>query len=372
MDEERMDQKITERWNDYVMFGGETEVLNFFKHYYQDRKGHLLFIIGKGFDPRMNNMLRLFLKTELSINLTCLLVDFPSSEESEYQEFIDRNIKEFENLAVGHFDVESISANFSEGSTKGNLLLRKKLETISFNDYSDVILDVSSLPKAVYFNIVKYVYDNVTDDHHTNVFVAASENVKIDESIQEARGDEVEPIIGFRADWDRTSTMNKNRVMICLLGEGKQDVLSYLFAKDNVSDVYPVLPFPSDNPRRNDDLLLEYSRFLNKEFRVEPQNIIYAHESNPFELYRILSRFKREYGATLQLIPEEVVYHVAILTSKLLSIGALLFGLENPEDVLIYNISAVDYTINNKENLFKLNGDSKPFLMWIKGEAYDK
>ena len=367
-----MDQEIKDKWNDYVMFGGHDEISEFFKHYYERRKGHLLFIIGKGFDPRMNNILQLLLATETSIKLTCLLVDFPSSEVSEYQDFIDKNIAEFVNLSEGHFDILPISASFSEGTTKGNLLLRKKLETISFSDYSDIILDVSSLPKAVYFNIVKYVCEIIKDDQHSNVFVAASENVKIDESIQEARGDEVEPILGFMADWNRTSMMNKNRVMICLLGEGKQDVLSDLFAKDNVSDVYPVLPFPSENPRRNDDLLLEYSRFLSKESRVEPQNIIFAHESNPFELYRILSRFKREYGATLRLIPEDVVYHVAILTSKLLSIGALLFGLENPEDVLIYDISAVDYTIIDKGNLFILNKDSKPYLMWIKGEAYDK
>ena len=136
--------------------------------------------------------------------------------------------------------------------------------------------------------------------------------------------------------------------------------------------MFPVFPFPSKNPRLSDDLLLKYREFFAEKQFVEPQNITYADEQNPFELYRIVSNMISGHQATFKPISENVCFGVALLTSKLLSLGALLVGLENNNCVTIYNVSASSYEIGDPVAFEKLNESSEPFLLWITGEAYSE
>ena len=135
--------------------------------------------------------------------------------------------------------------------------------------------------------------------------------------------------------------------------------------------MFPVLPFPSKDPRHSDDLLLSYHEFFtNKQF-TEPQNITYADEQNPFELYRIVSNMIQGHQMTFKPISDHVCFGIALLTSKLLSLGALLIGLEYNHCVAIYNVSSTNYEIENATDIEQINQDSEPFLMWITGEAYN-
>ena len=80
----------------------------------------------------------------------------------------------------------------------------------------------------------------------------------------------------------------------------------------------------------------------------------------------------REHKKTLKPISENVCFGIALLTSKLLSLGGLLIGLEFNDYVAIYNVSSRDYNIESAKVLKDLNKDSKPFLLWITGEAYSE
>ncbi|MGQ7370456.1 hypothetical protein ACTGW3_12865, partial [Streptococcus suis] len=59
------------------------------------------------------------------------------------------------------------------------------------------------------------------------------------------------------------------------------------------------------------------------DFRVEPANILYASEYNPFEAYRQIYGAIRRYRDSLSDLGGCKVY-VSPLSSKLLSVGALL------------------------------------------------
>lgn len=132
-----------------------------------------------------------------------------------------------------------------------------------------------------------------------------------------------------------------------------------------------MLPFPSKNPRRSDNLLLEYNEIFRDILELEPQKIAYAHEQNPFELYNILNQLILNYKASLLPLNKKICFGISILTSKLLSLGALLTALEHRDEVAIFNVSAEDYKINMKtEEFIRLNDKSEPFLMWIMGDAY--
>jgi len=82
-------------------------------------------------------------------------------------------------------------------------------------------------------------------------------------------------------------------------------------------------PFPSREPRRGDRIIEGHQRILFDEFRVEPRNILYASEYNPFEAYRqVFNAIDRYRAALVEL--EDCRVFVSPLSSKLLSIGALL------------------------------------------------
>lgn len=49
------------------MYRQNEKLVEFWKEYYKDKSGaKVLFLLGKGFDPRMNNILKLFLENNLS------------------------------------------------------------------------------------------------------------------------------------------------------------------------------------------------------------------------------------------------------------------------------------------------------------------
>lgn len=49
---------MKKRWESYVMYRQNKKLVEFWKEYYKDRSAvKVLFLLGKGFDPRMNNIL---------------------------------------------------------------------------------------------------------------------------------------------------------------------------------------------------------------------------------------------------------------------------------------------------------------------------
>ena len=70
---------MNKRWESYVMYHQNQELVKFWKEYYQDKPdAKVLFLLGKGFDPRMNNILKLFLENNPGRKLDCVAFDFRS------------------------------------------------------------------------------------------------------------------------------------------------------------------------------------------------------------------------------------------------------------------------------------------------------
>lgn len=105
-------------------------------------------------------------------------------------------------------------------------------------------------------------------------------------------------------------------------------------------------------------------------YKVEPQNLLYAPERDPFELYNRLEKLMQDYKDTLQLIEGQICFGFALLTSKLLALGVLLIGLKYEDEVQVYNVNSSKYDIADKRKILDANKHSEPFLMWINGEPY--
>src|SRR6516225_4022519 len=87
------------------------------------------------------------------------------------------------------------------------------------------------------------------------------------------------------------------------------------------------LKFLLRNPRRADDLLVEYTEPLFRSRRTPATNILHVHESQPFEAYRQLLGAMQRYQRSLQVLGGSRLV-VTPLSSKLITLGAGLASFE--------------------------------------------
>lgn len=201
--------------------------------------------MGKGFDPRMNNNIKLLTNTVGTLNMECLLVDFPYTGTPIYKDLIEQNRTELMALSSEYnFEVKNeVRADFSGQWESGIKNLCSTLAEIDFMDVNDIIVDISSLPRSIYFNILRTLYSKFQDSD-VNLFTMVSENVAMDNAITEKSYKEVSPIWGFNAKLGRASLIGNLNISIPLIGEGKTDVLRKIITEFQADDVCPVLPFP--------------------------------------------------------------------------------------------------------------------------------
>lgn len=367
---------MNKRWESYVMYRQKKKLIDFWNEFYKDKEHpQVLFLLGKGFDPRMNNILKLFLSTVSDARLECVAFDFPiAGADTETQKLYNLNVEELGRIQKEYgFPLESIKIDTTLKWDKSITMMSRQIGDKDLSQYNDVILDVSSLPRAFYFNIAKVLFKKLKDDKTKNLFFAVSENVKVDNGIEKThQTDNIDALRGFKSMLSVEAILDRVNILIPLIGENGVELLNSIYTDFKPHDMFPVLPFPSKNPRRSDDLLQEYHDFFEEKRFLEPQSITYADEQNPFELYRIVSNMMCEHKRTLKPISKNVCFGIALLTSKLLSLGGLLLGLEHNNSIAIYNVSSTNYTIKDAAELVKLNSESDPFLLWITGEAYNE
>ena len=366
-----MDVKKINRWRSYAFFRGADEIKELCSGYFSTRHSHLLFVLGCGFDPRMNNVFYQLLESRCFEKISCILIDYPAETESEETVMYKKNFNQFkmlcENYGIERIDVKDEHAHDVE---RRIMFIIQHLRTRDYAIYDDIIIDVSAMPKAIYFNVCRFFYKKC-EEEKKNLLFSVSENVKIDSLIDDIAGDEIYPIHGFGKHYLMESNLDKRSVLIPLLGERHVNELLKIYENFRPVDVCPILPFPSQNPRRSEDLLISHMQLFKRLDIDEPQNFTYADERNPFELYGILCDLINNYRKTLSPITDCVCFGIATLTSKLMSLGALLVGLEQADDISYYSSSPVSYSVKDQDELWRINNESESFIMWITGEAYE-
>lgn len=352
-------------WDSYVMIEGDAEVASFWND--PDRpQGRTLLMMGEGFDPRMNNVLKAF--AEAYIEFDCINIIYGNRQKSPNRNMVDRNVED-RNALIDRFHIPFKEYHLRVGSShdlnRGVKLMNLEVNSM-IEGYQNVIVDISALPKVLYFNLVNAIRN---DQSHLNLFIVVSENAEIDRNIKYLNfGDDITPMVNFNPGIGLEAEPDRLKLLIPLLGENGTEKCDLIMRQFDPDEIYPVVPYPSIDPFRTDTIIREYREL----FRLEDakENIIYAHERNPFELYRMLSKFIKLEDEILDKVKREACYGIALLSSKLLSVGALLIAMENPDEVAIYNVISRDYGIE-KMDFKEMNKKSTTFLMWIEGEAYN-
>lgn len=330
-------------WDQYVFRRGP-EVHELWDSLYDKRELKILYITGRGFDIRAQSVMRDCIAGIQQADTTVvsahmLLVGFEEYRLDEnLQRLTDENAKSLESSFSALGSSESISigtaGNGEEVSASHALRLGTDAVLERVTDHTDIILDVSSLPRVIYLALMTSLLNLLVPDktssgalvaNKVNFQVLVAEDADLDARIHaEDPSSDAVFVPGFSAAMQAESVQEWPLVWFPILGENRVNQLQQIMKSTVIpadAEICPVLPHPSRNPRRADQLLLEYMVPLFHSRKTPTSNILYVHESHPFAAYRQLFRAMDRYRKSMAILGGCRLV-VTPFSSKLITIGA--------------------------------------------------
>ncbi|MBZ5524802.1 MAG: hypothetical protein LAP21_21395 [Acidobacteriia bacterium] len=378
-----MKPPLKDRWASYVQLSGDSLGTFLQEHLgTQDRNKTSCLIVGKGFDPRMLSGATALSQVLDPKQLAIIMLVFDegaTSPSRKYDDLVQKNVDTLTKMVPAGKIQERKVAMFSP---EGRRITSRSAEAVfrsvdEFRGFSDIFVDVSSLPRSVYFPAVAkllHLLDGVRDGAVPNLFVMVSENAELDRRvIEEGIDEDADYIHPFRGAVERESAAGRPKVWFPLLGENQGVQLTRIYDLINPAEICPLLPSPSMDPRRGDNLVVEYRELLFDQLRVETRNFIHACETNPFEAYRQLRRAILHYAEALEPLGGSNAV-ISANSSKLLSVGALLAAYELKRDgaaIAIAHVEAHGYVLKDSgDDLDRLASESRLQCLWLSGSCY--
>lgn len=376
----------TLQWDPYVLIKND-KIKSFWQNILNNNES-TLFILAKGFDPRMNSFTDEIIDS-FNLNTKFAIIDIEGNQ-GPYKDLTSDNWTKLEgklNLKKVKYEIHNLEMWKPKQNSKTRVGPNKAIDLVNnglIKGFKNIVIDISSMPRAIYFSLITAILDLSKKQNSegiiTNVFINVVESPLIDEAItSEGVDDKAEfvPRLGgkfmLESDLSDLEGGEKPKIWIPVLGENQKYKLAKIEEIVQPKIICPVLPFPSNRPRRTDDLVLEYREILFDNWLVEQENIIFASESNPFELYRHLMKTAERYFEAFKPIGGCKIA-VSSLSSKLLSIGILLTSYEmyriNDKAVGLIHVGGSEYDFD-KEKLKKyMKGNENLITLWIDGEPY--
>ena len=363
------------RWSDYVVaFGGDGDDS---EHLWVEASNSIadsrsMFLLGVGFDPRALAGLKRFLNLDLPNPPVVGLIEHPpasSASGHSARELADFNRAEFKKLTNG-IQTRIVPHEHVHSASFAGPRVSRAITTKGFLDgIGHLVVDVSSLPSIIYFPVIAaalQLLDKGISGTLGEIQIVACENPAIDAAILEQEIHGANWVGGFREELVLERPASETIIWAPIVGENSGPAMTAIHEFLDPADVYPVLPFPSVDPRRADTLLLEHRIELMDQFQVNPGNIIFADERNPFDLYRTLSELHSELRFTFEQLGQTKLA-VSTHSSKLLSVGVLLAAYEQALPVVAappidYEIEAIDTRASVEE--------SQLACAWLAGLPY--
>jgi hypothetical protein len=382
-------------WNHYA-FGRGAKVQDLWDGLYRNRTVRLLYVAGRGFDVRAQSALRQFVRVARAADarfeqadlLLIGLSGYQLSEELHQQ--TEENARAFESdfSVIGKtrgVTVGPSSAGEEDLSASNALQLGIEAVLANVNEQTDIVLDVSSLPRVTFLALLTSLLQKLTPDKRAfnalgargvNLQVIVAEDPALDAAIRsEDPSNELITIPGFSSALVAESVQDWPVVWFPILGENRIGQLVRVSAAiPSFAEICPVLPHPSRDPRRADSLMLEYKEPLFDARQTPTDNILYVHESNPFEAYRQLLHAMKRYRQSMQIMGGTRLV-VTPLASKLMTVAAGLACFEMRPDSPVENYGVAIPYVEAKRYVVppEFLRASKPEIsaLVLTGEAYD-
>jgi len=384
-------------WDHYVFRRGDG-VHELWDDLLKDRPVQLLYIAGRGFDVRAQSVMREFVRGQQggrrqTVSAKLLLLGFDGYElDEDVETLTQENAVALEAVftPLGQTVSVTIERSKDEEETSASDVLRQRVKAVldEIDGKTDIILDVSSLPRATYLALLTNILQKLVPSkviveggthplyaNGVNFQVLVAEDAKLDGQIRaEDPSNDLVNIPGFFATWQLESVQDWPLVWFPVLGEGRVNQLQKIAGSIPAeAEVCPVVPHPSKDPRRADRLLVEYRESLFDSRKTPTANILYAQESQPFEAYRQLLGAMTRYQNSMTILGGCRLV-MTPLGSKLITLGTGLACFEmRPSDWNAkYGVAIPHAEPRRYVASIEALRQSKPelSLMLLTGEAY--
>jgi len=368
------------RWRDYVMVRG-TGFDSFWAEHGGEANRRVLFIVGRGFDPRAPLALKRLAAAAPGCAIDVVALEFQdelAGDSQQQRQASEANWQAFGAVVANRGTLTSKAVKF-RNEKRDSIAARSAAnlfaDETAIEPYTDVVIDISAMPRVVYFPLISRLIFFHDDRQKLgkpapNIHAIVSEDPGLDTQIREHGIDEEASYLHpFEGPFNREAKGGQPTVWIPVLGEGRTTHFERMYVLVKPDEVCPVLPSPARNPRRGDDIVMEYQKFLFDEVRLDPRNIIFGSEFNPFDVYRQVHRTVLHYHSVLGLIGGCRVA-LSAMCSKVMSLGILLVAYElksSDFEVGIAHIECQGYEVPVEPKV-----DVEPVGIWVAGECYKK
>ncbi|MEY2423024.1 MAG: hypothetical protein QOI95_3091 [Acidimicrobiaceae bacterium] len=353
------------RWARYIrtagddQFGEQWEVL---------ARDPVLVVTGGGFDPRVPRALRRLLEVAKAQVDVVRIELTGATEDPEIAAITQANRTAVDALIAdaGGTLIDQPFPSVQSLRSAGVNISRAFHEAGYLDRHKQILVDVSGLPRSVYFPLVLGLLRASATTWDGDLHVVACDSHEVDSALIEEGAEAPGPLGGFAGPTSDSAWATT--IWIPVLGEGMSEQLAALLDAIGPEEVVPVLPFPSADPRRGDNLVLEHRELLTDDrFAVESRNYIYASEANPFDLYRAITDLHDRYQSALRILGA-AKFVLSTHSSKLLSIGVLLAAYENGLEVM--HVSPSRYGLRAGVDVASLANAGQLVDLWLAGEPY--
>src|SRR5262249_20629814 len=146
--------------------------------------------------------------------------------------------------------------------------------------YTDVVVDISGMPRGMFFPLLAYLIRLVDKQTFPNLHVTVVEDAMLDSRIAGREYGQADFLHTFRPQGD------KRLVWLPVIGMSETARLEKIHnkLKGTCIEICPILPFPARSLRRVDDIVMSHSELLFEGFLVSPENLLLCDERTPFDI----------------------------------------------------------------------------------------
>lgn len=354
------------RWTDYYL---DEDFSGFWGRRASDASIRVLVILGVGFDPRCLVALKSMAKLGFGDRLGYLALKLtapPALGKSGVvmEKLAKSNLDDLLKIDGCHSEaVYDVETHDAEGH---NVAGRKALSTVGgatevLRKYTDVVVDISGMPRGVFFPLIFYLLQLADKGVFQNLHVAVVEDPLLDSRISGREYGQADYLHTFRYQGE------DKLIWLPLVGANEAARLDKIHNKIKGScvEICPILPFPARSLRRVDDIAVKHAELLFEGFLVSVDNLLLCDERILFDVYRKILEVEEYYRRRLGAIPVigKVTTVVSPLSSKTLSLGMLLAAIER--SLPVCHVEAGTYQVD-------MLGDTTrdPTEIWLAGEPY--
>ena len=320
------------------------DVTEFIEHHFRTA-GPTLFIGNIGFGPDVLYF-PLQLRHSTNIDYRFMLEQRPSVPAAITEMAIARQVELSQVLGTS-MQVAQVPIIADDGAiVAGRNACLQVHQWLQAKPYTDIVVDATGMSRGTCFPIAKQLCEAAIQSG-ARIHLLIADSASPINSVRSVSSDRADWMHGFHGTVEMDDNAKALKLWVVQLAEKHGISMHTLFKELGTPDeVCPIIPFPSENPRRGDNLLFELRSYWLDEWGETPLSLIHAHESDPMDVFRSIVALHQARQRALEGAGLSSLTILSPIGRRLPGIGMLLAALKF--DLPIFYMETVGYELLGK------------------------